>query len=56
MSAGVTHEIGRRCRLGLLKSCGCAASESKPQQQHINEDWTWGGCGDNIDYGYRFSR
>ncbi|CAK5107444.1 unnamed protein product [Meloidogyne enterolobii] len=56
MSAGVTHEIGRRCRLGLLKSCGCAAAESRPQQQNINDDWTWGGCGDNIDYGYRFSR
>ncbi|KAF7637599.1 Protein Wnt [Meloidogyne graminicola] len=57
MSAGVTHEIGRRCRLGMLKSCGCAATESKPQKENIiNDDWTWGGCGDNIDYGYRFSR
>uniref|UniRef100_A0A183BYV5 Protein Wnt n=1 Tax=Globodera pallida TaxID=36090 RepID=A0A183BYV5_GLOPA len=62
LSAGVTHEIGRRCRQGHLRSCGCSGSENSPnrnlQQQNggVNEDWTWSGCGDNIDYGYRFSR
>uniref|UniRef100_A0A914D8N0 Protein Wnt n=2 Tax=Acrobeloides nanus TaxID=290746 RepID=A0A914D8N0_9BILA len=53
LSAGVTHEIGRRCRLGMLKSCGCSEAQ-KPSS--VQEDWTWGGCGDNVDYGYRFSR
>ncbi|OZC07488.1 wnt family protein [Onchocerca flexuosa] len=53
LSAGVTHEIGRRCRLGLLQSCGCSQA---PRPSSINEKWTWGGCGDNIEYGYRFSR
>ncbi|KAI1733074.1 wnt family domain-containing protein [Ditylenchus destructor] len=54
LSAGVTHEIGRRCRLGMLKSCGCSEATKPPSG--VNEDWTWGGCGDNVDYGYRFSR
>ncbi|CAG9534139.1 unnamed protein product, partial [Cercopithifilaria johnstoni] len=53
LSAGVTHEIGRRCRLGLLQSCGCSQA---PRPSTVNEKWTWGGCGDNIEYGYRFSR
>uniref|UniRef100_A0AAF5PHE9 Protein Wnt n=2 Tax=Wuchereria bancrofti TaxID=6293 RepID=A0AAF5PHE9_WUCBA len=53
LSAGVTHEIGRRCRLGLLQSCGCSQAQ---RPSTVNEKWTWGGCGDNIEYGYRFSR
>ncbi|KAL3095631.1 hypothetical protein niasHT_024457 [Heterodera trifolii] len=62
LSAGVTHEIGRRCRLGFLRSCGCSESDNAQnrgglqQSRGVNEDWTWSGCGDNIDYGYRFSR
>jgi len=53
ISAGVSHEIGRRCRLGQLKSCGCSEA-AKPVG--VKDEWTWGGCGDNVDYGYRFSR
>ncbi|PIO65609.1 wnt family protein [Teladorsagia circumcincta] len=47
LSAGVTHEIG------LLASCGCS-DEAKPK--NVADDWTWGGCGDNVDYGYRFAK
>lgn len=53
MSAGVTHEISRRCRLGLLKSCGCSEA-AKPA--NLKSDYSWGGCGDNLEYGYRFAR
>ncbi|VDK76620.1 unnamed protein product [Cylicostephanus goldi] len=53
LSAGVTHEIGRRCKQGLLASCGCS-EEAKPK--NVADDWTWGGCGDNVDYGYRFAK
>ena len=21
----------------------------------LNNDWVWGGCGDNVEYGYRFA-
>ncbi|XP_033612907.1 protein Wnt-5a [Fukomys damarensis] len=30
-----------------------------PQEAHpgdLPRDWLWGGCGDNIDYGYRFAK
>lgn len=53
LSAGVTHEIGRRCKQGLLTSCGCS-DEIKPK--NVPNDWSWGGCGDNVEYGYKFSR
>uniref|UniRef100_A0A914WAU9 Protein Wnt n=1 Tax=Plectus sambesii TaxID=2011161 RepID=A0A914WAU9_9BILA len=53
LSAGVTHEIGRRCRLGLLGSCGCSEAD---RPDNLHKDWTWGGCGDNVDYGYRFAK
>ncbi|EFP04917.1 hypothetical protein CRE_07981 [Caenorhabditis remanei] len=39
LSAGVTHEIGRRCKQGLLTSCGCS-DEIKPK--NVPNDWSWG--------------
>lgn len=42
--------IARACRDGQLASCGCSRS-ARPNQLH--EDWTWGGCGDDLEFGYR---
>uniref|UniRef100_A0AC35EW13 Protein Wnt n=1 Tax=Panagrolaimus sp. PS1159 TaxID=55785 RepID=A0AC35EW13_9BILA len=59
LSAGVTHEIGRRCRLGMLKSCGCSDTSKIPKDvapDGVKDDWQWGGCGDNVDYGIKFSK
>ncbi|CAJ0574524.1 unnamed protein product, partial [Mesorhabditis spiculigera] len=53
LSAGVAHEIGRRCKKGELSSCGCS-SDTKPKE--MADDFSWGGCGDNVEYGSRFSR
>ncbi|TMS38483.1 hypothetical protein L596_005202 [Steinernema carpocapsae] len=53
VSAGVSHEISRSCRLGLLQSCGCSTAE---RPHTVDAQWSWGGCGDNVDYGYRFAR
>ncbi|CAD5221569.1 unnamed protein product [Bursaphelenchus okinawaensis] len=53
LSAGVTHEIGRRCKLGMLQSCGCSQS---PKPDDLKQEFSWGGCGDNVDYGYKFAR
>uniref|UniRef100_A0A0K0FDY6 Protein Wnt n=1 Tax=Strongyloides venezuelensis TaxID=75913 RepID=A0A0K0FDY6_STRVS len=53
LAAAVTYEIGRKCRLGYIESCGCA---NTPKPNGLKEDWSWSGCGDNIDYGYRFSK
>jgi len=52
-SAGVVHSISRGCRDGQLASCGC--SESK-RPNDLKKEWIWGGCGDNIHYGYKFAK
>ncbi|KAI9583839.1 hypothetical protein GQX74_005587 [Glossina fuscipes] len=49
-AATVTSFIARACRDGQLASCGCS-SGSRPKQ--LNDDWTWGGCGDNLEYAYK---
>lgn len=53
IAAGVTHEVGRSCRQGLLSSCGCSEAR-RPKE--LRKEWMWGGCGDNLEYGYDFSR
>lgn len=49
-AAMVTSFIARACRDGQLASCGCSRG-SRPKQLH--DDWTWGGCGDNLEYAYK---
>ncbi|OQR71331.1 protein Wnt-5b-like [Tropilaelaps mercedesae] len=49
-AAGVVHTVARACRDGNLRSCGCS-NEDRPGNLH--KEWIWGGCGDNIAYGYR---
>ncbi|XP_044008817.1 protein Wnt-1 isoform X2 [Aphidius gifuensis] len=53
-SAAVTHSIARACSEGSIQSCSCDYSyENKGGKMH---EWEWGGCSDNIDYGFKFSR
>lgn len=52
-AAGVVYAIARACRDGQLSHCGCSRD---PRPKSLNREWVWGGCGDNIDYGYRFSK
>lgn len=49
-AAGAASFIARACRDGQLASCGCSRS-SRPRQLH--DDWTWGGCGDDLEFGYK---
>ncbi|XP_026841382.1 protein Wnt-5 isoform X2 [Drosophila persimilis] len=51
-AATVTSFIARACRDGQLASCGCSRG-NRPKQLH--DDWTWGGCGDNLEYAYKFA-
>ncbi|KAH0535005.1 hypothetical protein KQX54_011790 [Cotesia glomerata] len=54
-SAAVTHSIARACSEGSIQSCSCDythQSRASPQAR----DWEWGGCSDNIGYGFKFSR
>ncbi|KAL1114908.1 hypothetical protein AAG570_007732 [Ranatra chinensis] len=52
-SAGVAHSIARSCRDGQLSSCSCSRA-SRPRDLHA--EWIWGGCGDNLEYGYKFTQ
>ena len=52
-AAGVVNAISRACREGELSTCGCSRA-ARPKD--LPRDWLWGGCGDNIDYGYRFAK
>lgn len=51
-AAGVVHAVARACREGQLSNCGCSRA---PRPKTMHKDWIWGGCGDNIEYGYRFA-
>lgn len=52
-SAGVLQSIARSCRNGDISACGCSKSK---RPENLNKDWVWGGCGDNLEYGYKFSK
>ena len=49
-SAGVVHSVSRGCRDGQLASCGCSNAK---RPGDLKNEWIWGGCGDNIQYGYK---
>lgn len=50
-AAAAASFIARACRDGQISTCGCSRS-LRPRELH--NDWTWGGCGDDLDFGYRF--
>ncbi|KAJ3612522.1 hypothetical protein NHX12_020797 [Muraenolepis orangiensis] len=52
-AAGVVNAVSRACREGELSTCGCSRA-ARPRE--LPRDWLWGGCGDNVNYGYRFAR
>ena len=52
-AAGVTYSIARACREGKLSTCACS---ERRRPRSLDRDWIWGGCGDNVDYGYKFGQ
>ncbi|KAK3875049.1 hypothetical protein Pcinc_020058 [Petrolisthes cinctipes] len=52
-SAGVVHSVSRSCRDGQLSTCGCSPAR---RPKDLNKEWIWGGCGDNVEYGYKFTQ
>ncbi|CAB3231376.1 unnamed protein product [Arctia plantaginis] len=62
-SAGVTHAVSRACAEGSIESCTCDYShiDRLPHRTRAAAAanvrvWKWGGCSDNIGFGFRFSR
>ncbi|XP_077298090.1 wnt family member 1 wingless [Arctopsyche grandis] len=62
-SAAVTYTVARACAEGSIESCTCdyshqvrAPAASQGSAAAGVRDWEWGGCSDNIGYGFRFSR
>lgn len=65
-SAGVTHAVARACAEGSIQSCTCDyshQSKGAPKSTsagkaaaHGVRDWEWGGCSDNIGFGFKFCR
>ncbi|GFS04051.1 protein Wnt [Elysia marginata] len=51
-SAGLVHEFARACAQGIMDKCTC--DESKHLEN--TKTWLWGGCGDNIRFGLKFTR
>lgn len=49
-SAAITHEITQQCKKGKIPGCTCAVIK-KPKK--TSDDWTWGGCSDNVKFGER---
>ena len=51
-SASLVHEFARACSRGSIDRCTCDESKGLKNK----EAWLWGGCGDNVKFGLKFSR
>lgn len=67
VAAGVTFQVTRACTTGDILDCPCDKTLKKRSKKYpkkvINEnnvvpegEWEWGGCGDNINYGFKKSK
>ena len=52
-SASLVHTFARACSRGAIDRCTCDESKNHRRNRLA---WQWGGCGDNIRFGVKFSR
>ena len=50
-SATLMHSIARACSVGITTKCSCG----KLPDVAPTGDFKWGGCGDDVEFGLRFS-
>ncbi|XP_049773438.1 protein Wnt-6-like [Schistocerca cancellata] len=71
-AAGVTFAVTRACSMGELIECSCdkaikgecetplfkshSAANGTSATSAAEGEWQWGGCGDNVNFGYRRSK
>ena len=63
-AAGVTYSITKACTMGDLLDCSCDKRKWRKNSKRDKMkgvapgegEWQWGGCGDNINYGFRRSK
>ncbi|XP_013420015.1 protein Wnt-6 isoform X2 [Lingula anatina] len=53
-AAGVVYSVTQACSMGLLLQCTCA--DVKIRDFKTDGEWEWGGCGDNVEFGYLKSK
>ena len=53
VSAAYVSVIARKCKQQSLRKCSC---DSTPKTRPADGSFFWGGCGDNFEYGYRFTK
>lgn len=52
-SASLVYTIAKACSTGALHHCTCAGV---PKDAPPEENFQWGGCGDNIRWGMHFAK
>ncbi|KAK6172045.1 hypothetical protein SNE40_018009 [Patella caerulea] len=52
-AAGVVYAVTQACSMGRLLQCTCG---NNLRDTATDGEWEWGGCGDNVEFGYQKSR